>query len=104
MKERESRHTGENEEELFEPSEEEVAEGKKPLNADSLLDRMIPGEIDWRDLVRRHPLASVGLASTLGLLLGRRKGQAIVSGLSAALTSAVMRQLSDVFDGDIFEF
>jgi hypothetical protein len=103
MEEREPQDTGEDEE-LFDLSEEEAGERKKPLNADYLLDRVIPGEIDWRDLVRRHPLASVGVAATIGLLLGRRKGQAIVTGLSAALTGAVMRQLSDVFDGDIFEF
>ncbi len=74
------------------------------LDADALLDKVIPGEIDWRDIVRRHPVLSVGVAAGLGFLVGRSKGAAIISGASAAVTGAVMRQLSDVFDGDIFEF
>ena len=37
------------------------------MNADFLLDRVIPDEIDWRDLVRRHPMLSVGLAAGVGM-------------------------------------
>ncbi len=77
---------------------------RQRLNADYLLDKVIPDEIDWRDLVRRHPLVSVGAAAAVGFLLGRSKGAAIVAGLSAGLTTAVMRQLSDVFEGEVFEF
>lgn len=74
------------------------------LNADFLLDKVIPDEIDWRDLVRRHPMLSVGVAAGLGFLIGRSKGAAIVAGVSAAVTSGIMRQLSDVLDGEVFEF
>lgn len=77
---------------------------RRRLDADFLLDKVIPTEIDWRDLVRRHPFVSVGLAAGLGFLIGRSKGSAIVAGASAALTGAAMRQLSDVLDGEIFEF
>jgi hypothetical protein len=84
--------------------EDESAPGRRRLNADFLLDKVIPGEIDWRDLVRRHPMVSVGLAAGLGFLIGRSKGAAILAGASAAVTSGVMRQLSDVLDGDVFEF
>jgi len=45
-----------------------------------------------------------GIAAGLGFLIGRSKGTAIVAGASAALTGAVMRQLTDVLDGDVFEF
>ncbi len=83
--------------------EEEPTEHRR-LNADFLLDKVIPDEIDWRDLVRRHPMLSVGVAAGLGFLIGRSKGAAIVAGVSAAVTSGVMRQLSDVLDGEIFEF
>ena len=91
---------------LFETDgeKEEVPPRGQHLDADSLLDKVIPGEIDWRDIVRRHPVVSVGVAAGLGFLVGRSKGAAIISGASAAVTGAVMRQLSDVFDGDIFEF
>lgn len=74
------------------------------LNADFLLDKVIPNEIDWRDLVRRHPVISVSVAATVGFLIGRSRGAAIVAGASAAVTTAVMRQLSDVFEGEVFEF
>ncbi|HPC81911.1 MAG TPA: hypothetical protein P5234_00480 [Thermoanaerobaculaceae bacterium] len=81
-----------------------ASEGRSKLNADYLLDKVIPGEIDWRDVVRRHPLLAVGAAAAIGFLLGRSRGSAIVAGASAAVTTAVMRQLSDVFEGEVFEF
>jgi hypothetical protein len=104
MEERESPGGVEVGDDFDDVSGEGAAEHPQRLDADYLLDRVIPGEIDWRDLVRRHPVISVGVAATIGLLLGRGKGQAIITGLSTALTGAVMRQLSDVFDGDVFEF
>lgn len=79
-------------------------EGRGKLNADYLLDKVIPGEIDWREVVRRHPLLAVGAAAGIGFLLGRARGSAIIAGASAAVTTAVMRQLSDVFEGEVFEF
>jgi len=96
----------EDEHELFEleAEGEEDEPPKSRLDADFLLDKVIPGEIDWRDLVRRHPLVSIGVAAGLGFLIGRSKGSAIVAGASAAVTGTVMRQLTDVLDGDVFEF
>lgn len=88
----------------FEASEEEPESLRQRLDADFLLDKVIPGEIDWRDVVRRHPLVAVGISAAFGFLIGRSRGAAIVAGASAAVTTAVMRQLSDVLDGDIFEF
>ena len=88
---------------LEDDDEGRAASGKR-LDADFLLDKVIPGEIDWRDLVRRHPLVCVGVAGALGFLIGRARGAAIVAGASAAITGAVMRQLSDVFEGEVFEF
>jgi len=79
-------------------------ESRQRLNADFLLDRVLPREIDWRDLVRRHPMVSVAVAAGLGFLIGRARGGAIMTGASAAVTGAVMRQLSDVLEGEMFEF
>ncbi len=92
--------------EAYELHEEDDEEGgrRRRLDADLLLDKVIPDEIDWRDLVRRHPMVSIGVAAGLGFLIGRSKGAAIVAGVSAAVTSGVMRQLSDVLDGEVFEF
>ncbi|MGC8916029.1 MAG: hypothetical protein ACP5NF_03530 [Thermoanaerobaculum sp.] len=88
----------------FEDEEPEEPPRRQRLDADFLLDRVIPSEIDWRDLVRRHPLLSVSVAAALGFLVGRSKGAAIVAGASAAVTSAVMKQLAGVLDTDVFEF
>jgi len=93
--------------ELYDLPEDNGDEGgvrKQRLDADFLLDRVIPGEIDWRDLVRRHPLLSVSVAATVGIVIGRSKGPALLAGVSAALSAAVARQLSDVLDGEMFEF
>lgn len=93
--------------ELYDLPEGEAHEDgvrKQRLDADFLLDRVIPGEIDWRDLVRRHPLLSVSVAATFGLVIGRSKGPALLAGVSAAVSAAVARQLSDVLDGEMFEF
>lgn len=88
----------------LEDDEEDAAARRRRLDADFLLDKVIPDEIDWRDLVRRHPMLSIGVAAGLGFVIGRSKGAAIVAGASAAVTTAVMRQLSDVLDGEVFEF
>ena len=96
----------EEEHELYEieDDEEDAGDRRQRLNADFLLDKVIPDEIDWRDLVRRHPVLAVGVAAGLGFVIGRSRGAAIVAGASAAVTSAVMRQLSDVLEGEVFEF
>ena len=90
--------------ELYDLPEEDVTAKRQRLDADFLLDKVIPDEIDWRDLVRRHPMLAVGVAAGLGFLIGRAKGAAIVAGASAAVSATVMRQLSDVLDGEAFDF
>ena len=74
------------------------------LDADAILDTLVPGSIDWRDTVRRHPIGSVACVGLVGYLVGRTKGAAIMAGITAGLSSAMMRQLSDVFEGDFFEY
>ena len=78
--------------------------GSVSINADAILDTLVPGSIDWRDTVRRHPLGSVALVGLVGYLVGRTKGTNIMAGVTAGLSAAMMRQLSDVFEGDFFDF
>jgi len=85
------------------PDEETEYNGVS-LDADAILDTLVPGSIDWRDTVRRHPLGAVGLVGLVGYLVGRTKGSVIMAGITAGLSSAMMRQLSDVFEGDFFDF
>lgn len=74
------------------------------LDADTILDSLVPQSIDWRDTVRRYPVGSVLAVGLVGYLVGRTKGSTIMSGLTAGLSAAMMRQLSDVFEGDFFDY
>jgi hypothetical protein len=84
--------------------DEERSSVARRLDADSILDTLVPESIDWRNSVRRHPMGSVMVIGLVGYLVGRTKGAAIMAGLTAGLSSALMRQLGDVFEGDFFEF
>ena len=74
------------------------------IDADSILDSLVPNSIDWRDTVRRHPVGSVLCVGLVGYLVGRTKGSTIMSGITAGLSAAMMRKLSDVFEGDFFDY
>jgi hypothetical protein len=74
------------------------------IDADSILDSLVPQSIDWRETVRRHPFGSVASVALVGYLVGRTKGASIMTGVTAALSAGIMRQLSDVFEGDFFDF
>ena len=74
------------------------------IDADSILDSLVPQSIDWRDTVRRHPVGSVLAVGLVGYLVGRTKGSTIMSGITAGLSAAMMRQLADVFEGDFFDY
>jgi len=87
-----------------EPSDVAQEGISRRLDADTILDTLVPGSIDWRDTVRRHPIGSVVGVGLIGYLVGRTKGATIMAGLTAGLGSALTRQLSDVFDGDFFDF
>ncbi len=76
----------------------------KRLDADVILDSLMPPSIDWRETVRRYPLESVLAVGLVGYIVGRTKGSAIMAGLTVGISSAMMRQLSDVFDADFFDF
>jgi hypothetical protein len=74
------------------------------IDADSILDSLVPQSIDWRGTVRRHPFGSVACVGLVGYLVGRTKGASIMTGITAAMSAGIMRQLSDVFEGDFFDF
>ncbi len=74
------------------------------IDADSILDSLVPQSIDWRETVRRHPFGSVACVGLVGYLVGRTKGASIMAGITAGLSAGIMRQLSDVFEGDFFDF
>jgi hypothetical protein len=92
---------------LEDANEDEVVDdpnSARRIDADSILDSLVPQSIDWRETVRRHPFGSVACVSLVGYLVGRTKGASIMTGVTAALSAGIMRQLSDVFEGDFFDF
>ena len=88
----------------LDPLEESTGVTPRSLDPDAILDSLMPQSIDWRGTVRRHPIGSMAAVGLIGYLVGRSRGGAIVSGLSAGLSAALMRQLSDVLEGDFFDF
>ena len=76
----------------------------RQLDADTILDTLVPSTVDWRGTVGRHPVMSVVGVGVVGYLIGRTRGSMIMTGVSAALSTAMMRQLGDVFEGDFFDF
>ena len=78
--------------------------GIRRLDADTILDTLVPQSIDWRDTVGRHPVLSVASVGLVGYLVGRTKGASIMAGITAALSAGIIRQLSDVFEGEFFDF
>jgi hypothetical protein len=80
------------------------SESARPFDADTILDTLVPQSIDWRGTVRRHPFGTVAAVGLVGYLVGRTKGAAIMAGMTAGISTALTRQLSDVFEGDFFDF
>jgi ElaB/YqjD/DUF883 family membrane-anchored ribosome-binding protein len=55
-------------------AEAEIAESREQVaRSVTELQRELARVVDWREWIRRKPLAAVGLAFGLGLLLGRRR-------------------------------
>ena len=65
--------------------------------ADELLDDLMPPEIDWRGVVRRHPIPALLVAATAGYLLGRsRKSRVLVEALSGAVAAGVVSRIASL--------
>ena len=72
----------------------------KASYADELLDDLLPENLDWRDLVRSHPLPALIVSGVAGYLLGRRHGIAILEALSDFATREVDRNVSALLGDD----
>jgi hypothetical protein len=70
----------------------EEAGAKSP--ADEFLDELMPPELEWRRVVRRHPIPAVLVAAGLGYWLGRsRRGAVIAEALTGAAALAMTSRL-----------
>ena len=69
--------------------------------ADELIDGLVPPEIDWRIIVRRHPLPALLLAGIGGYLLGRSQGQTLVRAFSALAVARVESEVLSRIEDDL---
>jgi hypothetical protein len=65
--------------------------------ADELIDDLVPPEIDWRGVVRRHPLPTLAAAAAVGFWLGRsRRGAAVAEALAGALAAGIVARAASL--------
>lgn len=64
------------------------------LDPDRLLDRLLPGAVDWRGAVQRFPVASMLVVAAAGFLAGRSRGDAVVAGVAVGLRAVAHEMLS----------
>ncbi len=57
--------------------------------ADELIDGLVPPEVDWRHIVRRHPLPALLIVGVGGYLLGRTQGKLLLRAVSALAVARV---------------
>ena len=65
---------------------------------ETILDEILPEELEWERLVRDYPVPAVAIAAVGGFWLGLRHGPAILSAVSTYLASEVSRNVSQAFD------
>lgn len=69
--------------------------------ADGLIDDLVPPEVDWRQIVRRHPWPALFLAGLGGYLLGRSQGKTLVRAISALAVARVESEFLGRIEDDI---
>jgi len=72
-----------------------------PSPADDVVDELMPSDFDWQDLVRRYPLAALGLAALGGYVLGRHRGEDILRSFSNFAADTVTEQVNDLLGRDV---
>lgn len=68
---------------------------------DDLIDDLIPPEINWRRLVRRHPWPALLVAGLGGYLLGRSQGRALVGALAGMAVARVEERVLGLVETDV---
>jgi len=69
--------------------------------ADDLIDDLLPPEVDWRRIVRRHPVPALLVAGLAGYLLGRSQGRTLVRALSTLAVARVEAEVLGQIENDL---
>lgn len=63
---------------------------------DEFLDELMPPELDWKGLVRRHPIPALLIAAAAGYWLGHsRRGVAVAEAAAGAVAAGVTSRLAE---------
>jgi len=66
--------------------------------AESLVDELLPVELDWRDWVCRYPKTALSLAALGGYLLGRSRGEELVESVTTRAADALAENVNLLID------
>lgn len=66
--------------------------------ANTLVDELLPDELDWQYWVRTYPIAAVSLAAVGGFLLARSRGPELVETLSNSAADTVSENVQHLIE------
>ena len=66
--------------------------------ADSVVDELLPEELDWQHWVRAYPWAALSIAAIGGYLLGRSQGQELVDSIANRAAESVSGNLHQLIE------
>lgn len=69
--------------------------------ADELVDQLVATDLDWRDLVRSYPKASLALAAVGGFALGKARGTSIVTALATYTADTLARNINEYLGEEV---
>ena len=70
------------------------------FTADQIVDELLPGEFDWRAMVRSYPIPAIAIATVGGFLIGRRRGPALIAAISAFVVNEVTKNVDSLLRTD----
>ncbi len=66
--------------------------------AESLINELLPEELEWQTWVRRYPKTALSLAALGGYLIGRSRGDEIVSSVTTRAADTLTENLNQLID------
>lgn len=84
------------------PAADRPTAAKAPTPAaDRFVDQLVAEELDWRRWVTRYPKSCLALAALGGFVIGRIRGEEIVTALSAHAADTVTEGINEFLGRDV---
>ncbi len=71
------------------------------IERDSIVDELVPAELDWERLVVNYPLPALALAAIGGFFLGRRHGREILGAVSTFAAAQVSANVHEIIGREL---